>query len=41
MHNNSKIARVVIYIGLILWLLVNLWLLLRPASTRNKAEETA
>ena len=22
MHNNSKIARVVIYIGLILWLLV-------------------
>ena len=25
MHNNSKIARVVIYIGLILWLLVNLF----------------
>ena len=25
MHNNSKVARVVIYIGLILWLLVNLF----------------
>ncbi len=25
MHNNSKIARVIIYIGLILWLLVNLF----------------
>ena len=25
MHNNSKIARIVIYIGLILWLLVNLF----------------
>ena len=29
------------YMAGILWLLVNLWLLLRPASTRNKAEETA
>ena len=25
MHNNSKVARIVIYIGLILWLLVNLF----------------
>ena len=40
MHNNSKIARVVIYIGLILWLLVNLfpvyWMF--TFSLKNNAE---
>lgn len=40
MHNNSKIARVLIYIGLILWLLINLfpvyWMF--TFSLKNNAE---